>query len=77
MQLKGKCNSKVNPEAQIVCAFKACQLQVNLSKLITNDRTPVAIIFGWGGSSHKNVSKYANIYHKSGCITVQYILATR
>ena len=33
MQLKGKCNSKVNPEAQIVCAFKACQLQVNLSKL--------------------------------------------
>ena len=31
MQLKGKCNSKVNPEAQIVCAFKACQLQVNLS----------------------------------------------
>ena len=40
-------------------------------------RTPVAIVFGWGGSSHKNVSKYSSIYYKTGCITVQYILPTR
>jgi len=40
-------------------------------------KTPVAIIFGWGGSSHKNVSKYSAIYHRAGCITVQYVLATR
>jgi len=40
-------------------------------------RTPVAIIFGWGGASHKNVSKYSSIYYKTGCTTVQYILPTR
>ena len=40
-------------------------------------RTSVAIIFGWGGSSHKNVSKYSSIYYDTGCITVQYILPTR
>ena len=44
---------------------------------LNNSRTPVAIIFGWGGSSHKNVSKYSAIYHRAGCITVQYVLATR
>ena len=39
MQLKGKCNSTVNPEAQIVCAFKACQLQVKQSKLTSLQMT--------------------------------------
>lgn len=54
------------------------ELQISVEKQdYATDRTPVAIIFGWGGSSHKNVSKYSKIYHKAGCITVQYILATR
>merc|ERR1719481_2459724 len=41
------------------------------------EKTPVVIIFGWGGSSHKNISKYSSIYYNAGCITVQYILSTR
>jgi len=40
-------------------------------------RAPIALIFGWGGSSHKNVEKYSSIYRKSGCTTVQYVLPTR
>lgn len=43
----------------------------------STERTPVVIIFGWGGASHKNISKYSSIYYNSGCITVQYILSTR
>merc|ERR1712236_87213 len=43
----------------------------------TLSRAPIALIFGWGGSSHKNVEKYSSIYSKSGCTTVQYVLPTR
>merc|ERR1739838_213152 len=38
---------------------------------------PIALIFGWGGSSYKNINKYSSIYREAGCTTVQYVLPTR
>jgi len=35
---------------------------------------PLVLLFGWAGASHKNLSKYAEIYTKAGCTTVQYSL---
>merc|ERR1711970_286437 len=43
---------------------------------IRNQR-PVVLLFGWGGASHKNLSKYSSIYLGAGFTTVQYILPTR
>ena len=38
---------------------------------------PLVLLFGWAGASHKNLSKYSEIYLKTGCTTCQYILSTR
>ena len=35
------------------------------------------LIFHQSGASHKNLSKYADIYVNSGCVTAQYSLPTR
>lgn len=32
------------------------------------------LLYGWGGASHKNLAKYAEIYLNGGCTTVQYTL---
>jgi len=45
--------------------------------LFSKSKSPIALIFGWGGSNHKNVAKYSAIYQKAGCTTVQYVLPTR
>ena len=37
-------------------------------------KSPVVLLFGWGGASHKNLGKYADIYLNGGCTTVQYAL---
>merc|ERR1719215_1870070 len=38
---------------------------------------PLVVILGWAGASHKNVSKYAELYRRLGCSSLQYILPTR
>ena len=43
----------------------------------TNKQNPIVLMFGWGGASHKNLSKYSSIYLEAGFTTVQYILPTR
>jgi len=53
------------------------------SKLIIREpetprnKAPLVLLFGWGGASHKNLGKYADIYLKTGCTTAQYCLSTR
>ena len=43
----------------------------------TNKQNPIVLLFGWGGASHKNLSKYSSIYLGAGFTTAQYILSTR
>jgi len=38
---------------------------------------PLVLLFGWAGASHKNLSKYAHIYQRAGCSTVQYNLPSK
>ena len=38
---------------------------------------PLVLLFGWGGSSHKNLGKYADIYLEAGATTAQYVLPSR
>ena len=40
-------------------------------------KAPLVLLFGWGGASHKNLAKYADIYLEAGCTTAQYVLSTR
>jgi len=42
-----------------------------------NTHNPIVLLFGWGGASHKNLSKYSTIYLGAGFTAVQYILPTR
>jgi len=37
---------------------------------------PLVLLFGWAGASNKNLGKYAELYTKAGCTTVQYTLPT-
>lgn len=41
------------------------------------DSRPLVLLFGWGGASHKNLSKYADIYLEAGATTAQYVLPSR
>ena len=41
------------------------------------EERPLVFIFGWAGSTEKNLDKYAEIYRKAGCDTLSYILPTR
>ena len=41
------------------------------------DTEPLIIILGWAGATHKNLSKYSEVYRQLGCGTLQYILPTR
>jgi len=50
---------------------------LNKDRLVTKDNEPLIIIFGWAGATHKNLSKYSDVYRKLGCRTLQYILPTR
>ena len=34
-------------------------------------RSPLVLVFGWGGASHKNLAKYSALYLGVGCTTVQ------
>ena len=53
------------------------------SKLIIREpetprhKAPLVLLFGWGGASHKNLSKYADIYLETGCTTCQFCLSSR
>ena len=38
---------------------------------------PLVLLFGWGGASHKNLGKYADIYLEAGATTAQYVLPSR
>nr|ADD38055.1 Transmembrane protein 53 [Lepeophtheirus salmonis] len=38
---------------------------------------PLILIFGWAGANHKNIEKYAKIYHEAGCSTLSYIIPSR
>jgi len=38
---------------------------------------PLVLIFGLAGATHKNLSKYSDVYRELGCDTLQYILPTR
>eukprot|EP00092_Neocalanus_flemingeri_P032431 GFUD01035272.1.p1 GENE.GFUD01035272.1~~GFUD01035272.1.p1 ORF type:complete len:333 (-),score=52.26 GFUD01035272.1:207-1205(-) len=42
-----------------------------------NQVEPLVIILGWAGATHKNLSKYSQVYRERGCGTLQYILPTR
>ena len=59
------------------------EIKPSESKLIirepetTRHKAPLVLLFGWGGASHKNLSKYADIYLETGCTTCQYSLSTR
>jgi len=55
---------------------KEVKIVVNEPEIPRSDK-PIALIFGWGGSSHKNINKYSSIYREAGCTTVQYVLPTR
>lgn len=37
---------------------------------VPEDKRPLAILFGWAGATEKNLSKYAGIYRKAGCLAV-------
>ena len=43
----------------------------------SRDSRPLVLLFGWGGASHKNLSKYADIYLEAGATTAQYVLPSR
>ena len=34
-------------------------------------RSPLVLVFGWGGASHRNLAKYSALYLGVGCTTVQ------
>ena len=59
------------------------EIKPSESKLIIREpesprhKAPLVLLFGWGGASHKNLSKYADIYLETGCTTCQYSLSTR
>ena len=38
---------------------------------IGGGRSPLVLVFGWGGASHKNLAKYSALYLGVGCTTVQ------
>ena len=38
---------------------------------------PLVLIFGWAGSSLRNLSKYADLYKEAGCLTLCYTLPSR
>lgn len=38
---------------------------------------PVVLLLGWAGASHRNLSKYAELYLELGLPTAQFILSTR
>jgi len=60
-----------NKEVKIVVSEEPAESE------FVHSQKPIALIFGWGGSSHKNVAKYSSIYQKAGCTTIQYVLPTR
>lgn len=41
------------------------------------EKSPLVVVFGWAGATHKNLSKYSQVYTDRGCTTTQYILPTR
>jgi len=38
---------------------------------------PLALVFGWAGSSPRNLAKYASLYQSQGCTTAHLTLPTR
>jgi len=72
---------QARPAARLVPHLSEKEVRIVVTEpqaeLISQCETPIALIFGWGGSSHKNVDKYSEIYRKAGCTTVQYVLPTR
>ena len=43
----------------------------------SEEKTPLAFVFGWAGASARNLDKYAQIYRRAGCHTFSYFLPTR
>ena len=46
-------------------------------KGIPEDKRPLVLLCGWAGSTPKNLHKYSEIYHRAGCITLDYNLPSR
>jgi len=38
---------------------------------------PLALVLGWAGATHKNLTKYSSMYQRQGCTTAQLTLPTR
>jgi len=72
MQSKDEFTKITKKEARIVL-----QDPETSSASSTSKHNPIVLLFGWGGASHKNLSKYSSIYLGAGFTTVQYILPTR
>jgi len=72
MQSKDEFTKITKKEAKIVL-----QDPETSSASCTSKHNPIVLLFGWGGASHKNLSKYSSIYLGAGFTTVQYILPTR
>jgi len=50
----------------------------NLPERFQSSRpAPLVLLFGWAGSSDKNLGKYSELYRRAGCTTVQYSLPSR
>ena len=46
-------------------------------KGVRDDQRPVVLLCGWAGATPKNLHKYSEIYHRAGCITLDYNLPSR
>ena len=44
---------------------------------LPKDQRPVVLLCGWAGATPKNLHKYSEIYHRAGCITLDYNLPSR
>ena len=41
---------------------------------VPEEKRPVVVLCGWAGATPKNLHKYSEIYHRAGCITLDYNL---
>lgn len=82
-----KDSSRVNPEYTPKVTEKECLCIIqspseddlkNLPhRFSSSSNSPIVVVFGWAGSTHKNLDKYSSLYRRAGCTTIQYILPTR
>ncbi len=56
---------------------KEASAETELSPSVAEDRRPLVLVFGWAGSSEKNLDKYCALHRRAGCHTLGYRLPSR